>query len=328
MSILDLPTEILAELVRHSNLNGGLLSLRLSNSRLLKVVSCQAALLLEDLSIRYGVSNRALRLYLSQKHEGLPGKDPPQPRNLDVLALSQFLHTTDSLGVDADRAFHHTPQTSMRHSLPSSREPFVLFAVFNHIIKSSLTISHSTASDLLAPSLDGGQTFSKRISEDLLRFLKQELTLEELESVIGAISVCAMRLWSAVFMFRPKDSTVSEFGGISGASFNADQAILTEHIIWRGPLWVVRMLRLYGPEGTGASQTGDANEMDDSLIRHGVWRGSREEGARLAANGVARLLWKERQERIEARASASAEKVSITDMRVSASVWRGSSGDM
>ena len=327
VTMLYLPTEIVAQIVRYSNVNGDLSSLRLSNSRLLNVASSQPSLLLEDLSIGYGVSARALHLYLSQNQGITPVCHFSEPKILDVLVLGQFLHSIGILGMDVDRALVHASQSPIQDSRPSSREPFVLFAVFNQIINSSLITSHSTASDLLTPSPDGAQIFSKRPSERFVQFLKQELTLKELEAIIGAISVCATRLWNAVFMFRPKDTTVSGFGSISGASFNADQAILTEHIIWRGPLWVARILRLFAPSSERATQIESAHEIDDSLIREGMWRGSREEGARLAANGVARLLWKERQDRIEARASA-AQKVSITDMRVSASVWRGSSGDM
>jgi hypothetical protein len=128
-------------------------------------------------------------------------------------------------------------------------------------------------------------------------------------------------------MFRPKDSTVSGFGSLSGASFNTDQAILTEHLIWKGPLWAAQVLKLHGPAEIGATPAANA-EIGDKLVQEGIWKGSREEGARLAANGVARLLWKERQEKIEAKASSSAGKISITDMRANPSVWRGASGDM
>ncbi|KAJ9606820.1 hypothetical protein H2200_008830 [Cladophialophora chaetospira] len=196
------------------------------------------------------------------------------------------------------------------------------------MLTSSSKVSHSTTSDVLVPAPDGRQTFSKSFSDEFVHFLKEELTLEELEAIIAAISVCVTRLWSAVFMFRPKDSTVVGFSSLSGTSFSTDQAILTEHVIWRGPLWVSRILDQYGPGERVATQIGDEIEVEEILVKEGLWKGSREEGARLAANGVARLLWKERQERIETKANASAGKVNITDIRVNPSVWRGSSGDM
>ncbi|EXJ58788.1 hypothetical protein A1O7_06218 [Cladophialophora yegresii CBS 114405] len=327
MLILDLPNEVLAHIVRYANLNGDLSGLRLVHPRLLGVLAHQSRLLLADKSLRYGISPRALRLYRSQ-HVGRPfAHDHLDPAMLDVLALDQFLRETGSLAVDADRALRPLHNASVEHQ-PSSREPFMLFAAFTRVLNSSTTISHSTAFDLLAPSPNGGQTYSKSYSDSFLQLLKQELTLVELEAIIGAISICAMKLWSTVFVFRPKDSTVTGFGSLSGASFNTDQAILTEHIIWKGPLWAARVLELYGPAEIGATPTQLDADVGSNLIKEAVWRGTREEGARLAANGVARLLWKERQERIEAKANASAEKISIADMRVNPLVWRGSSGDM
>jgi hypothetical protein len=319
LSILDLPTEVLAQVVRYANLNGDLSHLRQSNSRLLEVFSYQYRLLLEDLSIRYGISPRALSLYRSQNGGRPRIHGNLQPSRLDVLALDHFLQQTRSLAVDVDRALH-LPQNALLAQQLSSREPFMLFAVFTRVLNSSATVSHSTASDLLAPSPDGERTYSKRCSNSFLQFLKHELTLDELEAIIGAISVCAMRLWSTVFMFRPKGSTVSGFGSLSGASFNTDQAILTEHLIWKGPLWAAQVLKLHGPAEIGATPAANA-EIGDKLVQEGIWKGS-------AANGVARLLWKERQEKIEAKASSSAGKISITDMRANPSVWRGASGDM
>ncbi|ETI22241.1 hypothetical protein G647_06314 [Cladophialophora carrionii CBS 160.54] len=328
MLIFNLPKEVLAQIVRYANFNGDLPGLRLVHPRLLGVLGYQYRLLLEDTLLRYGISSRTLSLYRSQ-HVGRPFPHSDlDPVMLDVLALDRFLRETGSLAVDAEQALRPLHNVLVEHQ-PSSREPFMLFAAFTRVLNSSTTVSHTTAFDLLAPSPNGAQTYSKRYSDSFLRFLKQELTLVELEAIIGAISVCAMKLWSTVFVFRPKDSTVTGFGSLSGASFNTDQAILTEHIIWKGPLWAARVLELYGPAETGATSTTQVDAVvGNNLIKDAVWRGTREEGARLAANGLARLLWKERQERIEAKASSTAEKISITDMRVNPSVWRGSSGDM
>lgn len=181
----------------------------------------------------------------------------------------------------------------------------MLFAVVSRLLNDSATVSRMTG-DLLAPSASGEHSESKLMSQRLRHLLRHELTLEELESVIAAINVCTNRLWSTIFLVSPRDSSVSSFGSLSGVSFNTDQAILTEHVIWKGPRWVSRLLGEYvtrgGEQGCG---TGGDGHLDMTLVNEGVWRGSREDGARLAANGVARFLWKEREERIEQRAGST-----------------------
>ncbi|OQV03630.1 hypothetical protein CLAIMM_08648 [Cladophialophora immunda] len=329
LSLSELPTEIVAQIVRYANLNGDLPNLRLSNSRALALADRQTHLLLDDLCFGYGISARVRDLYLSQRAGDKSTSGIRQPDIVHVMAFGNLLRMTRLLAADLDRAIGHPVQAAAPNLRPGKREPFVLFAIFSQVLNSSLGVAYSTMADLLAPAPDAGHSFSKQFSERFVHFLKQDLALEDLEDLIGAISVCSMRLWSTVFLFRPKDSSVSSFGSLSGASFNIDHAILTEHVIWKGPLWASQILRRYGPADAGFNyQTAGDVEVDDSLVKEGIWRGSRSEGARLAANGVARLLWKERQQKIEAKASASAERTTITDMRLDPSVWRGSSGDM
>lgn len=322
LSILNLPPEILSRVVRDVALSGELFSLRLSNSHLLEVISGQPQLLLEDLCRQYGVGHRIMELYLSAKMSS--------HQHLSIITFGNFLHKTAVLGSDVDRAISNPEHTSGSGTQFGSREPFVLFAVFSHELNSSLQAAHSTMSGVLAPSSDGGSSYSMQFSQTFLRFLHDEVSLEDLEAIISAVNVCTLKLWSSVFMFRPKDSTVSGFGSLSGASFNTDQSILTEHVIWKGPSWVFQILNKYGPVESGMMRkAGGGAGAEDILVKEGLWRGSREEGARLAANGVARLLWKERQRKIEARVSVTpVDKMAITDLRVNASVWRGSSGDL
>ncbi|KIW95469.1 uncharacterized protein Z519_04054 [Cladophialophora bantiana CBS 173.52] len=327
-TISELPAEILAQIVRYANLNGDVPNLRLSNSRILALADSQTHLLLDDLCFRYGISARVRDLYLSQK-AGERFSRTRRPNIIHVMAFGNFLRMTGLLAADLDRGIRQPTLTGVPPSQLGNREPFLLFAIFSQVLNSSLEFSHSTIADLLAPSPDAGHLLSKQFSEKFVHFLRQELALEELEGIIGAISVCSMRLWGTVFLFRPRDSTISSFGSLSGASFNTNQAILTEHVIWKGPLWASRILRVYGPADAGSTQeTKMGAEVDDNLVREGVWRGTRCEGARLAANGVARLLWKERQQKIDAKASAAAERTSIADLRIDASVWRGSSGGL
>ena len=328
LSIFDLPTEILSQIVRYVNLNGDLAELRSSNSNFVELSSHQSRFLFEDLCIRYSVSPQTAQYLLSKDHGKPFTNNEFEPNKSDILRWTYFLHKTEILGSDADQAMSHTLPHKISRLQLSSREPFVLFASLTRLLNSSLTTSHSTASDVLAPSPDGGQYISKRFSERFVKFLGPCLTLEELEAIIAGISVCVAKLWSSVFMFRPKDSTISGFGSLSGASFSTDQAILTEHVIWRGPIWVAKILERFGSGDNFPTYAESSTKVDDVLVKEGVWKGSREDGARLAANGVARLLWKERQRKIEAKGAASADKVSIVEMRVNASVWRGSAGDI
>jgi hypothetical protein len=75
--------------------------------------------------------------------------------------------------------------------------------------------------------------------------------------------------------------------------------VLMEHVIWRGPLWVAQVLRLQCPSLGEFREDGCRQSVDERLANEGIWNGTRQEAARLVANGVARLLWKERQLRIE-----------------------------
>jgi hypothetical protein len=180
--------------------------------------------------------------------------------------------------------------------------------------------------DVLAPSPNNEHSVSGLLSKNFVRLVKETLGLEELESAIAAINMSTIKLWSSLLLFRPKDSTVGSFGSLTGVSSNADQAILAEHVIWKGPSWVARILERYTSPTSG--QTGLENLPDVTIVEQGIWKGSREEGARLAANGVARLLWKERQDKIEQRAHDSKGRIAIADLRVDPAVWRGSSGEM
>ncbi|OAL35165.1 hypothetical protein AYO20_05642 [Fonsecaea nubica] len=323
--IPELPTEILAQIVRYAHLNGDLPNLRLSNSRSWALADHQSRLLLDDLCSKYGISARVRDRYLTHKQGNKFPSDIQQPDIIHIMAFGNFLRMTGLLAADLDRAMIHLSRTAVPTLRGCAREPFVLFEIFNQVLNSSLRVSNSATADLLVPSPDAEQSVSKQFSEEFVHFLRHELTLEDLEGIIGAISVCSMRLWSSVFLFRPKDSSVSSFGSLSGASFNIDQAILTEHVIWKGPLWASQILKKYGLADVASSNQTEVDfEIDDILVRKGIWSGSRSQGARLAANGVARLLWKERQQRIEAQTSASAERTSITEP----SVWRRFPGEI
>jgi hypothetical protein len=288
LSIVELPAEILEQIIRWSNLNGDLVRLRLSSSGFLDCASQGNRLLLNDLCSRYNLSHRAVNLYRAQLQGGDVARTVTPSEILHALRLASVLKRTTVLVNDATHATSHL-----------SAQQLLLFEVFSKALSLAPTVAHSTASDVLVPSPGAEQIFWRQLPKNFSHLLRHELTLQELEDIIGTISLCVMKLWTAVFMFRPKTSAISSFGGLTGVSFNTDQAVLMEHVIWRGPLWVAQVLRLQCPSLGEFREDGCRQSVDERLANEGIWNGTRQEAARLVANGVARLLWKERQLRIE-----------------------------
>jgi len=327
-TLLDLPTEILVQILQYVNLNSDITCLRLCNSRLAASISQQGHRFLKDLCSHHRIGPRALELFTRHSNANHVSSGTATQEVLHVLALSRFLQDMRSITGDVEPMLGSSSDLQPGSPHLASREPYVLFAVMSHLLNSSSTVTPWNG-DVLAPSADGEQSLSKLLPERCLHFLDTEVSLEELESVVAAINLCSTRLWSTIFLFRPKDYSVLSFGSLSGASFNMEQALLTEHVIWKGPLWVARILAWSKTgEDQEAQEPSKCGNVDLTLVDKGIWRGSHQEGARIAANGLARLLWKKRQEKIEQKASSSNIRVVITDMRVNAAVWRGSSGDM
>jgi hypothetical protein len=135
--------------------------------------------------------------------------------------------------------------------------------------------------------------------------------------------------------------SINTFASLSGFTFNIEQAVLTEYVIWNGPGWAARVL---GGNCDGELD-GEVDDVEGRMQRYGPWKGSKEDGARIAANGLARLLWKERGRKVEeerervrvmremvVRSGEETGKdvvaVQVSTLQVSPVVWRGSAGDM
>ncbi|KAK5062728.1 hypothetical protein LTR84_004802 [Exophiala bonariae] len=329
--LLDLPAETLVQISQHVNLNGDLSRFRQVNSRLNDISQGQSRHFLDNLRRRYGLRSHIVDLYFRRKLESSASKSN-EPRLANVLALDHLLRSMETLAEDVDRALRSRTNIHEIHAPHIDRESFLLFAILSHLLRLSQTVLSMTGT-VLAPC-SSGETFApKLLGPGFVQFVQHELELSDLESIISVINVCATKLWSTIFLFRPKDSTVSSFGSLSGYSFNTDQAILTEHVIWKGPKWVSQILTRYGAssvdKGDASSMARDHEERNDQIVTEGVWRGSHENGALLAANGVARLLWKERQQKIEqVKRGDVVQAVAITNMQTNPVVWRGSAGDM
>ncbi|KAK5458491.1 hypothetical protein LTS15_004573 [Exophiala xenobiotica] len=312
-----LPVEVLVQILRYVNHNGDLGNLRLCSSDFVELSVQQERLFWTELCSAEGIVPRTT---------SLPRCEYSTPGILQVMALGNFLRETRVISSDRDGRIEPLTQSNRPHSELERWSGLVLFDAVHQLLKASTTVTNRQGG-VLAPSADGDTSTYQVLSKECVRFLKTDMTLQELETVIAAINVCTTRLWSTIFLFTPQDLTVGSFWSLSGTSFNMEQAILTEHVIWKGPQWVSRVLEGFGQTNRMSSAELYRNA-DMTLLREGIWRGTREEGARLAANGLARLLWKERQEKIEDKAHSSSTAVTVTDMRVNSLVWRGTSGDM
>lgn len=329
--LLDLPAETLVQISQHVNFNGDLPRFRQVNSRLNDISQGQSRHFLDSLCQRYDLTLPIVDLYFRRKLES-SASSSSEPRLADVLALDHFLRSMEAVAEDVDRILRSRTNSQQGRARHIDRESFLLFAILSHLLRLSQTVLSMTGT-VLAPC-NSGETFApKLLSKGFIHFVQHELALSDLESIISIINVCATKLWSTIFLFRPRDSTVSSFGSLSGYSFNTDQAILTEHVIWKGPKWVSHVLKRYGASrehtGDAYSMARDHWELHDQIVTEGVWRGTHENGALLAANGVARLLWRERQQKIEqAKRGDPVPAVAVTDMQTNPVVWRGSAGDM
>ena len=167
-------------------------------------------------------------------------------------------------------------------------------------------------------------------------WLDSDWDVTGLESIISGSSSACSALWALEhldtsmrpFGINPRSEVRRCCGSIHFEGL--EQAELTEILIVNGPKWVARVL------------------LSGTLVENSEWWPRNwpthmksldiikqiplEHNARTIARGLARMLWRHRTEKIgrqqEQRRRETSNKAAITDMRVSAAVWRGSSGDM
>lgn len=325
-SLVELPPEVLGQIAHQVTLGSGLQHWRLTNSYLASIAIQNSRALLGQLCRSHQISDRVLGLYWRFNLD----KNASQrraPDLTDVIALDNLLRGTNLIASDWDRG-RVSPHGAEPVAKPS-RDPYMLFSAFSRQLRLSRTVLSMTGT-VLAPC-SSGQTFApKELADSCVDFVKCQLTLTELEDIISAINVCVNKLWTTVFLYRPRDATVTSFAALSGYNINTDQAILTEHVIWRGPGWVARIIERYGIDCDDYdSVRTEKTRGQDRLVTEGIWTGSQADGAILAANGVARMLWRERQVKIEQQKRAQLEDpVLISELQTNPEVWRGSSGDL
>jgi hypothetical protein len=307
-SFLSLPAEILALILRDSNINGDLAQLRLACSNLNTLILQDQNRYLQDICIIYGISQRVLDIYST----GL-GITQSQLDFRNYLVFRHELAVLESLSTFLKRetsiARYFTP-------IDNSVGPLLLFSAFARIF--------NTGSPGLQESLP---------VSDALRvqhFFKVRLELAEVEALITTLDMCTSVLWPRVSLANPNERLTVESAcpGVDGSA--VQQSMLMEYVIRRGPKWTAQIL------GIGSAQPGSIAFLKDRYTGlpacSSVWEVSAERGARIASAGVARMLWMERRAKIEEehqrREHEKLERQKIVDMRVNAGIWRGSAGDM
>ena len=297
----DLPIEILTLILRHVNLNGDLAAVRLVNNGFNMLIWEEHPHYFEDLCSRYGLSERVMDLYICSHGQITSANE-----------LCHLLHLRRDLGIfeqlsDYLKMVDGIPETAILDD--ESIMPFLLYSAFS---RSFGSISHTVLSlRQTNPSI-----------EDLVieQAFRAKLDIQEIESLIAAISMCSSALWLKAMAERTDDVECEKNGMVGNVSV-LQQAVLTEYVIRQGPRWSAQMLC-----------QGVTPKSEDAMDIREIWRTSRADAARIASSGLARTLWRERTIKIEAetrrRERAEAERLKVSDMRVNAGVWRGSAGDM
>jgi hypothetical protein len=182
--------------------------------------------------------------------------------------------------------------------------PLLLCSTHSRSLRSNKTTS-------VTPE-EGADTIDAPVSDDAFRW---NLSVRELESVISAVDVCSSAIWHKPLLEHQVELPESD---LSSPDMEWQQAVLTEHMIRNGPRWTARML------GHKLTHTSEQRTQDSSGVNAvnvlSLWLTSKADAARLAAEGVARLLWMDRTVKIEdeirRRDQGKLKKLKISDMRV------------
>ena len=303
--LLALPRELVVAVLQHAA--GSLAELRLVDSALSSSITEHRCTLLRSLCLSYDISDQLLDQYCHY-HEVSPS---------DISALLRL-----NRELAAVQAFGEDCRGHQKESFDGIAAGMVRFSMLTASLRGSWDFPQPLQ-DALTSSVTIDGIVPKALSISFKQLLKDQCSLTDLESIIAAINVTASKLWSSVFLHRTSASRVNTFASLSGHTFNIEQAILTEHVIWHGPTWAASLLK--------EAQPSRATNFELQLQEYGPWAGTKEDGARLAANGLARLLWKERQRKVDEERERQAQlagQKAVSSLAINPAVWRGSAGDM
>ena len=325
ITLTSLPAEILTEILRYVNVNGDLAQLRLVSTQMNTFMGEEQHRYLHDIRSRYAISERVMQLY----HDS-HGTSEGAAELCYYLFFRREVAMFQALDSHLPRASSATQASGLRESPISS---FLLLSAMARKYKNMEQCQVAQAGTIHNMTLED----CSAIVGSLRYYLGTNWELEEIEVVISATSRCASALWC----LDPSNKPIEPFKNFHeprlqgccvhfGGCDNRQEAILTEHLLTNGPAWAARILL-----SQAVLQQHDWSPRARSLQLRSfdaIWRIAPQHGARQAASGVARMLWRLRPSKLEEeqqrRQREKLEALKIQDMRVSAGVWRGSAGDI
>lgn len=319
----DLPSEIASLILVYSHVNGDLASVRLVSRRLSDLASRGCRTFVETTCCQYGIASQVFKSYQDTVNQGQIRTH--EDDLLPILALRSELQTLNLLATPATRQNTDDGDRTVLGLL--------LFSILSRKLQAKPG-GDGSGKRILAcnDTINGIRSLS--VGQELLHHLDSDVSLAELEGMISAINLSAAKLWTFLLFSKPAHARTMSYVSLGGPPFSVDQALVTEHVIWKGPKWVASMLEQQKSSGeVKGVPSKTLVEFDELLRSHGPWRGSNEDGARIAAGGMARFLWSQRTGKVEGELETHKRetpegKFQIAELRVNAGVWRGSAGDM
>ncbi len=303
-TLTNLPVEVLSLIIRFSNTLGDLSPLRLVCSTMNSVIREEVGRFLEDIRLHHGISTRVMQLY---DHE----------RNLESCEQVRYY-------------------LAFRRNVAKLEMliPFVGGNMESGIVGGLLVFyafSHSIRSRRLATSLL--QTNNPSPEELATEWgFRARLTVSEIETLIHIINLCSSAIWVRVGTYR--SPSARDFSCHQGINDTLQQAVLTEHVICNGPLWVYEMLCHQPPEQWSELFEVKTTDILNVGCYRESWYLSTGDAARYAASGLARSLWRERTIKIKQEADERRQDQvehgsrPMAEVRVHAGIWRGGAGDL
>jgi hypothetical protein len=330
MSIFALPSEIFQQILSETMTFQNFTSLRLVHPHFNDTIRVSAEHLMRSLVRSQNVSDRVLSL--SQQFEGIKaGNEPAEQKLSALLRLHQNVATGVRLEAVLDAHREKFVAFPIWADVPAKGfgriESVLLFAAFQHeLVRAAEVCEGGGFPRMIARANSSNDHFQwLKLDQRFADFVRDQLTVDDLQALITIVNFSAIStrfidtILTARYYFNDARATDHWQNEQLGS------ALLAERILWEGPSWLAKSLH---QSVTPALQQ---LTITAAALERTIWTGSRGEAAQLTANGVARLLWKERVMKLElerqvAETSGMETKQRRSDLRVDAAVWRGSSG--
>lgn len=335
MSLLALPPELFQQILSETATFENFTSLRLVHPHFDNIIRTSAEYLMKGVVRAQNVSDHVFSLH-QQYDRKKTGTELLEQQLSSLLRLHKNVATCIRLERVLDAHREKFAAFPIWADVPAkgfgSIESVLIFSAFQReLIRSVQAQDESQFSGMIARADASNDHFEwLKLDQRFMDFIRDQLTVDDLQALMTIVNFCAIST-----RFIDTILTSRYYFNDAGASDHwqneqLGSALLAERILWRGPSWLAKMLCQSIQSNAPAivvQQNGSLDVSDD----HTMWTGSRAEAARLAANGIARFLWKERALKLEleqrlAETSGVEMKPLRPDLRVDAAVWRGSSG--